>query len=68
MPYKTNSFDVVFASFIIDLQKIENIQKLALEIKRVLKPGGRVAIVSMCKEGKGIKKITRCFYDWFYPI
>ncbi|MEF8849077.1 MAG: methyltransferase domain-containing protein [Candidatus Thermoplasmatota archaeon] len=55
MPYKSNSFDVVFASFILDLQK------LAFEIKRVLKPGGRAAIVSMCKEGEKLKKIARCF-------
>jgi demethylmenaquinone methyltransferase/2-methoxy-6-polyprenyl-1,4-benzoquinol methylase len=68
LPYKNESFDVVFASFILDLQKIMDIQKLLQELKRVLKPTGRAVIVAMTKEGKGLKKLTRCFYDWFYPF
>jgi demethylmenaquinone methyltransferase/2-methoxy-6-polyprenyl-1,4-benzoquinol methylase len=65
-PYKDETFDVVFASFILDLQKIEDIQKLLNEIKRILKNNGRVVIIAMTKEGKGLYKIARCFYDWFY--
>ena len=34
----------------------------------MLKPHGQVVIVAMTKEGKGLLKITRCFYDWFYPF
>jgi ubiquinone/menaquinone biosynthesis C-methylase UbiE len=66
IPYKNESFDVVFASFILDLQRIIDIQKLLQELKRVLKPDGRIVIVSMTKEGKDLLKIARCFYDWFY--
>jgi ubiquinone/menaquinone biosynthesis C-methylase UbiE len=66
MPYKDNTFDVIFASFILDLQKITDIPILLEEIKRVLKTNGRAVIVAMTKEGKGLKKIARCFYDWFY--
>jgi demethylmenaquinone methyltransferase/2-methoxy-6-polyprenyl-1,4-benzoquinol methylase len=68
MPYKDNFFDVIFASFILDLQKNKDIPKLLAEIKRVLKPGGRVVIVAMTKEGKGLLKLARCFYDLFYPF
>ena len=68
MPFKDESFDVVFASFLLDLQKIVDIQRLLYEIKRVLNPHGRVIIVAMTKEGKGLEKIARCFYDWFYPF
>lgn len=67
MPFNDESFDVVFASFLLDLQKIANIPKLLNEIKRVLNPNGRVIIVAMSKEGDGLRKIARCFYDWFYP-
>ena len=67
MPYKDNTFDVVFASFIVDLQKLDNIQPLLHELKRVIKDGGRVVIVAMTKEGEGISKMARCFYDWLYP-
>jgi len=66
LPYKNESFDIVFASFILDLQRIVDIHKLLQELKRVLKPNGRIVIVSMTKEGKGLLKIARCFYDWFY--
>lgn len=67
MPYKDEIFDVVFASFILDLQKVEDIQKLLNEIKRILNKNGRVVIIAMTKESKGLYKIARCFYDWFYP-
>lgn len=66
MPYKNCTFDVVYASFIIDVQKISDIQILLNEIKRILKPKGRAVFVAMTKEGEGLKKIARCFYDWFY--
>jgi demethylmenaquinone methyltransferase/2-methoxy-6-polyprenyl-1,4-benzoquinol methylase len=68
LPYKNGTFDVIFASFIIDLQRIADFNKLLVEIKRVLKPNGRIIIVSMTKEGNGLSKIARCFYDWFYPF
>ena len=65
-PYKDETFDVVFASFILDLQKIEDIQILLNEIKRILKKNGRAILIAMTKEGNGLHKIARCFYDWFY--
>ncbi|KYK34604.1 MAG: hypothetical protein AYK22_05180 [Thermoplasmatales archaeon SG8-52-3] len=68
LPYKNDSFDVIFASFIIDLQRIADFNKLLLELKRVLKPNGRIVLTSMTKEGNGILKIARCFYDWFYSF
>jgi demethylmenaquinone methyltransferase/2-methoxy-6-polyprenyl-1,4-benzoquinol methylase len=68
MPFKDESFDVIIASFLLDLQKISDISRLLHEINRVLNPKGRAIIVSMTKEGKGLKKFARCFYDWFYPL
>lgn len=66
MPYKDESFDVAFASFILDLQKIADIPKLLSEIRRILKPKGRMVIVAMTKEGKGLLKAARYFYEWLY--
>jgi len=68
LPYKNESFHVIFASFILDLQRIADFNKLLVEIKRVLKPNGRIILTSMTKEGNGLSKIARCFYDWFYPF
>jgi len=68
MPYKPGSFDVLFASFILDIQSCEDIQRFLCESKRVLRPNGRLIIVAMTKEGAGIQRIARCFYEWFYPF
>jgi len=66
MPFEDNKFDIIFISFVIDLLKEEDIPIALEEIKRVLKPDGRVIIVSMTKEGKGIFKIARYLYEWMY--
>lgn len=66
MPYKENYFDVVFASFIIDLLPAEEIPTALNEIKRVLKPGGRLIVVSMTKQGSGIYRFARKVYEWMY--
>jgi len=42
-----NSVDAAFASMTLELFPLEDIAKVLSEIKRVLKPGGRVGIVSM---------------------
>lgn len=68
MPYKPQSFDVLFASFIMDIQSCQDIQRFLTECKRVLRPHGRLVLVAMTKEGEGIQKFARYFYDWFYPF
>jgi len=66
MPYPNNTFDVVFVSFVIDLLAQKDIALALAEIKRVLKPGGRVIIVSMTKQGSGIYRVMRKLYEWMY--
>jgi len=66
MPYADNSFDVVFVSFIIDLLAQEDIPKALAEIKRILKPSGRLILVSMTKQGRGIYRAARWLYEWMY--
>ncbi len=66
MPYADDSFDVVFVSFVIDLLQKDDIPKALSEIKRVLKPGGRLILVSMTKKGNGIYRLARWAYEWMY--
>ena len=66
MPYDSESFDVIFAIHILDIMKINDIPRLLLQIRRVLKSNGRLVVVAMTKDGKFLIKIMRCFYEWLY--
>ena len=45
--FADSSVDAVFASMTLELFPLKDVSKVLSEIKRVLKPGGRVGIVSM---------------------
>lgn len=66
MPYADDTFDLVFVSFLIDLLAKDDIPTALAEIKRVLKPNGRLIIVSMTKKGGGIYRMARWLYEWMY--
>lgn len=63
MPFPDNKFDAAFSSFTLELFDSPEIPKVLGEVKRVLKPGGRVGIVSMSKED-GASPLLK-LYEWF---
>jgi demethylmenaquinone methyltransferase/2-methoxy-6-polyprenyl-1,4-benzoquinol methylase len=66
LPYATASFDAVFSAFMLDLIDTPDIPIVLAEMRRVLKPGGRVGLVSMSKacEGNVVVKIYERFHRW----
>ena len=62
MPYEDNKFDAVFMSFTLELFDTPEIPKVLDKIERVLKPNGRLGVVSMSKED-GDSILLRV-YEW----
>lgn len=64
LPYTENVFDLVFNSYMLDLVAIRVIPMILKEYKRVLKPGGRLVLVSLSKGERWYSNMT--LYEWFY--
>ncbi len=60
LPFESNTFDIVFMSFTLELFDTPDIPRLLLECQRVLRKGGRMGVVSLSKKGaEGV--ITRIY-------
>lgn len=62
LPYGDNTFDVAFMSFTLELFDTPEIPMLLGEVKRALKPRGRIAVASISKEN-GESLLLR-LYEW----
>ena len=65
MPYEDNQFDAVYIVATLELFDTPDIPRVLTEIKRVLKPGGRLGVISMPREGHEDSRVLR-FYEWIH--
>lgn len=49
LPFKGNTFDVVYNSYMLDLIPLGDMQPVLCEFRRVLKKGGRLVLVNLSK-------------------
>ena len=62
LPYVNQTFDSAFISFTLELFDTAEIPVVLGEVKRTLKDGGSLAVVSMSREG-GVSMVLR-LYEW----
>ena len=65
MSYEDDKFDAVYMAATLELFDTPDIPIVLAEIKSVLKPGGRLGITSMTKEGHEDLVVFRC-YEWMH--
>jgi len=65
MPFEDNLFDAVYMASSLELFDTPDIPKVLEEVKRVLKPSGRLGVISMSKEGHEDSLFLK-FYEWLH--
>lgn len=65
MPFPDTIFDTVYIAATLELFDTPDIPRVLGEIKRVLKPGGRLGVNSMSREGKENRRFLK-LYEWLH--
>ncbi|MGH2516918.1 MAG: class I SAM-dependent methyltransferase [Ktedonobacterales bacterium] len=66
LPYADDSFDVVFCSYMLDLLPSSAIAVALAELRRVLRPGGRLALVALSPGNTPFARAFTAAYETLY--
>jgi ubiquinone/menaquinone biosynthesis C-methylase UbiE len=70
LPFGEGAFDLVWSSYFIDLVPTAELTPLLREFRRVLRPGGRLLLVSLSKKGEAPtwwERFYRITPSWLVP-
>jgi ubiquinone/menaquinone biosynthesis C-methylase UbiE len=62
LPFPDETFDAVFASFVLELFSPTEVPRVLAECRRVLRPQGRIGVVSL--SAGGARTLIRRLYEW----
>jgi ubiquinone/menaquinone biosynthesis C-methylase UbiE len=66
IPFRDAVFNLVFNSYMLDLIDTPSIPRILSEFKRLLKPAGRLVLVSLSKGTKWYDNMG--LYEWIYRL
>ncbi|MFQ5817635.1 MAG: class I SAM-dependent methyltransferase [Terriglobia bacterium] len=61
LPFPTETFDIVWSSYLLDLIPTDELTPLVGEFRRVLKPGGRLLLVNFSKNSARLTRWERAY-------
>jgi ubiquinone/menaquinone biosynthesis C-methylase UbiE len=64
LPYAAETLDAIFMSFTLELFDTPEIPEVLAECKRVLRPGGRIVVAGVSKEGEG--GVILQVFEWMH--
>jgi ubiquinone/menaquinone biosynthesis C-methylase UbiE len=68
LPFDDETFDIIMTQYLLDILPVEDFIPILLELKRVLKRGGRVVLVNMTKGEKWLNHIYEGIYRLKPPL
>ncbi len=67
LPYEDNTFDAAMSGFA--MRNVPDIQQVITEMKRVVKPGGKVVVLELAKPSMfGFKQLYHLYFSYILPI
>lgn len=67
MPVEENTYDGIFSSFVLELFQAGRITQVLEEIKRVLKPSGRICVVALSRKKVNLPVRIYEFFHGLFP-
>ncbi|MDQ6673162.1 MAG: methyltransferase domain-containing protein [Chloroflexota bacterium] len=64
LPLPDDSFDVVSACYVLHLLAVQDRRRVLAEIRRVVRPGGRVVIVTVDAARRDVRRVLSALPSW----